>query len=40
MCNLLWLTETQMPRSQPFYSKNYVCSYVDDLRMLIGTIFN
>ena len=39
MSNLFWLTEAQMARLQPFFSKSHGKPRVDDRRVLSGIIF-
>ena len=39
MSNLFWLTEAQMARHRPFFSKSQGRPRVDDLRVLSGIIF-
>lgn len=39
MSNLFWLTDTQMVRLEPFFSKSHCKPRVDDRRVLSGIIF-
>jgi transposase len=39
MSNLLWLTDAQMARLQPFFPKSHGKPRVDDRRVLSGIIF-